>query len=240
MLLSVKHRSSFVSCFVVHKVIIGLTVLSYIHEGLRKSDVRELLRRSRSALLRELGPTKHRPTNVLFSNWINAATVASPTTENRGLMPLQYLRPEDDDQVDAVHIVLKQFIPAAMHGLKTWVFPMLMKHQATKLTASGTDLGESLRLVAFRKEFISVHPDNAAGSSLLFGVRLGFSGTPSDLLPRELGRCQFEAGSQARIRQSLALSLIPLRHNVELVAVACLCVLIFEQYLCCLPRATWV
>jgi hypothetical protein len=45
-----------------------------------------------------------------------------------------------------------------------------------------------------------VYPFWMQGGSLLFGVRLGFSGTPSDLLPRELGRCQFEAGSQARIR----------------------------------------
>jgi hypothetical protein len=56
-------------------------------------------------------------------------------------MPLQHLRPEDSDHVDAVHDVLKRFLPAAFHGLKFWVFPMLMKHQSMKLTASGTDLG---------------------------------------------------------------------------------------------------
>ena len=40
----------------------------------------------------------------------------------------------------------------------------VMRQQVTKLQASGVDLG----------------------SNLMFGVRLGFSGTPSDLLPTEL------------------------------------------------------
>lgn len=34
---------------------------------------------------------------------------------------------------------------------------------------------------------------------MLFDVRLGFSGTPSDLLPKELGSCNYEPGSQAKI-----------------------------------------
>jgi hypothetical protein len=29
--------------------------------------------------------------------------------------------------------------------------------------------------------------------------RLGFSGTPSDLLPLELGKCQYEAGSDGKM-----------------------------------------
>jgi hypothetical protein len=118
-------------------------------------------------------------------------------------MPLQHLRPEDSDHVDAVHDVLKRFLPAAFHGLKFWVFPMLMKHQSMKLTASGTDLGalgDWLPLFWLALSVFCVYPFWMQGGSLLFGVRLGFSGTPSDLLPRELGRCQFEAGSQARIR----------------------------------------
>lgn len=37
------------------------------------------------------------------------------------------------------------------------------------------------------------------GGDCLFGVRLGFSGTPSDLLPVELGECAFERGSDAHM-----------------------------------------
>jgi hypothetical protein len=45
---------------------------------------------------------------------------------------------------------------------------MVMRHQNLKLSASGQELG----------------------GDMLFGSRLGFSGTPSDLLPLELGTCQ--------------------------------------------------
>lgn len=49
----------------------------------------------------------------------------------------------------------------------------VMHHQEQKLQASGVDLG----------------------GDTLFGVRLGFSGTPSDLLPRALRPCHYEPGS---------------------------------------------
>lgn len=51
-----------------------------------------------------------------------------------------------------------------LHYLSTHVFPDVMQHQETKLMASGADLG----------------------GEMLFSTRLGFSGTPSDLLPYEL------------------------------------------------------
>ena len=49
------------------------------------------------------------------------------------------------------------------------VFPATMQNQPLKLSASGHDLG----------------------GDILFRSRLGFSGTPSDLLPLELGRCHY-------------------------------------------------
>lgn len=51
--------------------------------------------------------------------------------------------------------------------------------QVLKLTANGQDLG----------------------GALLFERRLGFSGTPSDLLPVEMGKCHFEDGDTAQVRQ---------------------------------------
>ena len=38
---------------------------------------------------------------------------------------------------------------------------------------------------------------------MLFSSRFGFSGTPSDLLPVEFGRCQFEKGDDARMLRVL-------------------------------------
>ena len=34
---------------------------------------------------------------------------------------------------------------------------------------------------------------------MLFGRRIGFSGTPSDILPLELGSCNYERGSDGRV-----------------------------------------
>lgn len=38
---------------------------------------------------------------------------------------------------------------------------------------------------------------------MLFKERIGFSGTPSDLMPRELGTCDFEPGSEGSIVHTL-------------------------------------
>ena len=37
------------------------------------------------------------------------------------------------------------------------------------------------------------------GGDMLFGRRIGFSGTPSDILPRELGQCDYERGSDGQV-----------------------------------------
>jgi hypothetical protein len=57
-----------------------------------------------------------------------------------------------------------------------------MMHQHMKLSASAQELG----------------------STMLFEHRVGFSGTPSSLIPKDLGVCQFEPGSEAAIFQSLS------------------------------------
>ena len=41
------------------------------------------------------------------------------------------------------------------------------------------------------------------GGDVLFDRRLGFSGTPSNLLPTSLGTCDFKKGDEARILRSL-------------------------------------
>ena len=61
------------------------------------------------------------------------------------------------------------------------VFPKVMQYQNVKLQANGVDLG----------------------GNMLFRTRLGFSGTPSNLLPSELRDCKFEPGSQAKMIRML-------------------------------------
>ena len=61
--------------------------------------------------------------------------------------------------------------------LEQTVFPTYTQHQRIKLSASGQELG----------------------GSMLFPGRIGFSGTPSDLLPLDLGRCGYELGSDGHM-----------------------------------------
>ena len=61
--------------------------------------------------------------------------------------------------------------------LETIVFPETTSHQQSKLSANGQDLG----------------------GGMLFGTRIGFSGTPSSLLPLELGECVYQQVAAPRI-----------------------------------------
>ena len=67
---------------------------------------------------------------------------------------------------------------AGVRYLEQVVFPSFMQHQQLKLSASGQELG---------------------GSMLFHTQRLGFSGTPSDLLPLDLGHCNYERGSDGKM-----------------------------------------
>ena len=66
--------------------------------------------------------------------------------------------------------------------LRHHVFPACMNFQRLKISACGHELG----------------------SSLLFGKRVGFSGTPSNLLPLDLGECEYEPGSDGLVLRVLA------------------------------------
>ncbi len=65
--------------------------------------------------------------------------------------------------------------------LESMVFPEVLVHQKLKLSASGQELG----------------------GDILFKKRYGFSGTPSDLLPIELGKCGYEEGSEGKVMTTL-------------------------------------
>ncbi len=69
--------------------------------------------------------------------------------------------------------LLLQREPLVIHDyLQKTIFPLHMRSQRLKISASG----------------------QAVGGDMLVGRRVGFSGTPSDLLPQELGRCDYETG----------------------------------------------
>ena len=75
-------------------------------------------------------------------------------------------------QVELVSRVLRTppfLVGYYLHGV---IFPKLLRHTNAKLSASGKDWG----------------------SEVLCGSRLGFSGTPNDLMPRALGEMRLCSG----------------------------------------------
>ena len=83
----------------------------------------------------------------------------------------------DREQVDALYRLLYKLPHVVEYYLKNFVFPVTCRHQGVKLSACG----------------------QALGGNMVFQHRFGFSGTPSDLLPKELGRCHYEKGSDAKM-----------------------------------------
>ena len=76
------------------------------------------------------------------------------------------------------HLVLQQLLSQQKQNSTTSIS---QEYQTQKLSASGQEIG----------------------GDLVFGRRLGFSGTPSDLIPVECGRCQFEEGDDGKIIATL-------------------------------------
>ena len=87
----------------------------------------------------------------------------------------------DEDQVNALYRLLYKLPHVVEYYLRNFVFPVTCRHQGVKLSACG----------------------QALGGDMVFQHRFGFSGTPSDLLPKELGRCHYEKGSDAKMMHFL-------------------------------------
>ena len=189
-----KDTPSDASEFAHPDVTIGLTILAYRYEGLRMQDFNGIIRTLQEKLAKELGPKKKRPSALLYKSWVEMAggTVASgDRIENTSdefenaqvTQPLHSLRIGEFDKSFNVAFELLRKQSAVIHFyLGGTVFPRYMQHQRVKLSASAQKLG----------------------SSMLFGRRVGFSGTPSSLIPVDLGTCEFEPGSEARILRTLS------------------------------------
>jgi len=181
-------------------IIIGLTVLAYRYQGLRRTDFEEdVMGLLRSDFEKETGPLSLRQSNELYERWVRAAggvikgggrRSAAAVDEDSGrvreqralangqlVVPLWLLKQSNDEQMSRLYSLLRKE-PATIHWyLEQIVFPAFMQHQRIKLSASGQELG----------------------GTMLFRNRLGFSGTPSDLLPLDLGRCGYEKGSEGQM-----------------------------------------
>ena len=205
-------------------IIIGLTVLAYRYEGLRKVDFeQDLIALVRSNFENEAGPYKQRPSSLMYNMWVEQAggrtkgsakpergparpAKPTPTKPSAGgekagaragaegraaeaearaeeaeeedvVVPLWLLKQSNEEQVTRLFELLRK-LPTAIHWyLEQTVFPTYTQHQHIKLSSSGQELG----------------------GAMLFPARVGFSGTPSDLLPLDLGRCGYELGSDGQM-----------------------------------------
>lgn len=189
-------------------VIIGLTILAYRYEGLRQPDFeQDVVALLRADFERELGPYPLRKSSQLYASFVeqaggrikgakpagSSASAASATNaslslevadddEERTVVPLSLLKQSNDEQMSRLYGLLRK-LPACVHWLlEQQVFPSFMQHQLLKLSASGQELG----------------------GAALFGTRIGFSGTPSDLLPLDLGRCGYERGAEGKMMHVLS------------------------------------
>ena len=80
----------------------------------------------------------------------------------------QLLELQDPAQLARLYQLFHYEPLAALEYLRRCVFPSCLQHRSVKLSASGEEIG----------------------GSIVFGTRLGFSGTPSSLLPTDMGDCQ--------------------------------------------------
>ncbi|CCD20481.1 hypothetical protein, conserved, partial [Trypanosoma vivax Y486] len=186
-------------------VVIGLTVLAYRYEGMRLSDVKELLRDLKRDFAQQTGPKEHRPAAQLYRQWLRVSAASSAgfkghkTPHSSPLpsssvgseagtgqavlsydcsgVPLSQLQMSDDAAVEALYHRLRHVTEVIYYYLSSHVFPRTMNFQSMKISACGHELG----------------------SSMLFTRRIGFSGTPSNLLPHDLGECLYEPGSDGRV-----------------------------------------
>lgn len=197
------------------QITIGLTIFAYRYEGLRYTDFDQIMNSLRATLAKEVGPYSQRKSSLLHQSWVAQAgglvqkrALSEDTTdivapgiwlqqrasdgpdwpdllaEEREewlakalVVPLRLLKRSNSGQMDKLFELL-QFEPkVVIWYLQDIVFPTHMRHQHLKLSSSGQDLG----------------------GDVLFPKRIGFSGTPSDLLPMELGKCDYERGSDGKM-----------------------------------------
>eukprot|EP01062_Namystynia_karyoxenos_P039074 TRINITY_DN2841_c0_g1_i1.p1 TRINITY_DN2841_c0_g1~~TRINITY_DN2841_c0_g1_i1.p1 ORF type:complete len:4290 (+),score=1351.18 TRINITY_DN2841_c0_g1_i1:81-12872(+) len=161
-------------------VVIGLTTLGFRYEGLRRSDLRQVVQQLKKDWGRQFGPRDRRPASVLFATWVRIGAEQQSGRAD-SVPPLPLFHANDTKQFDRLFRLVRRVPELHYYYLQQHVFPATMNFQRLKISACGHELG----------------------SSLLFGSRAGFSGTPSNLLPLDLGDCEYEPGSDGDVVHTL-------------------------------------
>ena len=206
-----KDRPSPSSEFSHPDVLIGLSLIAYRLHGLRHSDLRDLIIAAREDMEDESGkPFFNRRACQRWVRWIGETGARvrgfswagisltdvkerdntawrefpdSPVDEvlMNSVWPLELVDVRDTEQMSKLHLLLSKSVTATVHYLFNCAFPEALDHAPSVLVASGQELG----------------------GDGLFGCRMGFSGTPNDLLPKAMGSCVYDAGCDGRIAATL-------------------------------------
>ncbi|OWZ23137.1 hypothetical protein PHMEG_0002034 [Phytophthora megakarya] len=165
-------------------VLIGLTILAYRYEGIRVSDLTRIVSQLKQDFSRQLGPRDQRPACAMFREWVRTG-LAGLSSEKQdasgGVLPLPLFQLRDPAQVTRLHFLVAKLSSVVYYYVRQHVFPSCMNFQKLKISACGHELG----------------------SNSLFAKRIGFSGTPSNLLPMDLGECYYEPRSDGSIFEAL-------------------------------------
>ena len=220
-----KDVPSFSSEFAHPDVLIGLTVLAYRNEGMRHTDMKRLASLLKRDFTKQSGNKNQRPAAVLFERWktiglldkhqrqqrraathsggigdgavvpdtpgmvfgdstprtpapgLNEDAVLRSRVVATGVLTLDLFQPADDRQIERLLKLIGRVPEVVHYYLRRMVFPDTMLFQKMKISACG----------------------HALGSSLLFRRRIGYSGTPSTLLPVDMQGCTPEPGSDGKI-----------------------------------------
>ncbi|KAG6968861.1 hypothetical protein JG688_00005595 [Phytophthora aleatoria] len=165
-------------------VLIGLTILAYRYEGIRVSDLVRIVSQLKQDFSRQLGPRDQRPACAMFREWVRtglAALSSEKQDASGGVLPLPLFQLRDSAQVARLHFLVAKLAGVVYYYVRQHVFPSCMNFQKLKISACGHELG----------------------SNSLFAKRIGFSGTPSNLLPMDLGECYYEPRSDGSIFEAL-------------------------------------
>lgn len=192
-------------------VAIGLTMLAYRYEGMRRRDFGAAFVHLRSKMDAEFGHEIRRPSSALWIEWVQAAgrrvrgtkrrtqaeipsleTIADsePAAPLEDMLPLHLIATDDVEYMEGLFGLLRRSVAILQFYLDEIVFPEQLSHQSMKLSANGQDVG----------------------GAMLFARCIGFSGTPSTLLPLEMGDCIYQMGDDGKMLRTVTNPAVVSRH----------------------------
>ena len=155
---------------------IFLTLLAYTHAGLRVSDLLRIVRHLQDRLRNESGILRNRASYLMFENWLRTERGGDGRL---GVSPLHLFRVENEEEMQRFYHHVRFSAQVLQFHLTTFVWPHL-KHRSHRITASSEELAN------------------------LSKRSLGFSGTPTTVLPKAMGRLSLDERAEGAFLKLLS------------------------------------